>query len=253
MQNLKYEPEEIQQYLEQKMSANEKQEFEAYMSQNADFRKEVELKAFVIHKNRQEKRKEFAAIRDKHQKTKTIYLKKWWKVAAIVVFAVGLGIVSYQYIGEQQTAKELALQEWQTPKKWSSTRMGDKTASDLSEQIKEIYQAAYEKYEEGKSEEALAILAKTPNSEEAIKKENWLLTKELEAHIYFEQKKYKKAIAIYENLISRNIKGKGSAKMKLALCYLADEQAEKAKPILEELQHIGQFEEQAKNLLKAMN
>ena len=40
--------------------------------------------------------------------------------------------------------------------------------------------------------------------------------------------------------------------MKLALCYLADEQIEKAKSILEELQHLGQFEEQAKKLLKAI-
>ena len=257
MQNQKYEPEEIQQYLEQKMSANEKTDFESYMSQNADFRKEVELAAFVIHKSRQEKRQKFKKILNEHQrkeKTKTIKMAylKWWKVAAIVVCAVGLGIVSYQYIGEQQTAKELALQEWQQPKKWSSTRMGHEVKSNWSEELKAIYQEAYENYEQKNEEEALAILANLPSSSEVEKLKTWLMSKELEAHIYFEQKNYAKAIAIYENLAQRDIQGKGQIRMKLALCYLADEQTEKAKPILEELQHIQQFKEKSEKLLSVL-
>jgi len=250
MRLFKYKQEEIYQYLEQKLSKDKKVEFEAYMSQNSEFKKEVEFSAFVIHKNRQEKRKQFAAIRENHKKTKTVYLK-WWKVAAVFVLAIGLGIISYPYFG-QQSAQQLALQQWQTPKQWSSTRMGEETTSDLQEELKAIYQEAYQTFEQQKEQETLSVLEKMPMSDEAKQTKTWLLSKELEAHIYFEQKKYQQAATIYENLLQQDMEGKGQAKIKLALCYIADGQAQKAKPILEELLQLEQLKPQAEKLLKAL-
>ncbi len=252
MQKFKYVKDDIRQYLTQELSESKKIAFETYMAQNTAFEKEVAFMAFVIHKNKQAEREQFTELRKRHAAVATNY-RQWRKIAAAILLVVGLGILSYFYL-QQPSATQLALQEWQQPQSWSDTRMGSEAENEnkLNEQIKAIYKDAYEKYEQKNEQEALTILAKTPNSEEATKTKIWLTTKELEAHIYFEQKDYQKAISIYEDLTSRAIQGKGSAKMKLALCYLADKQNEKAKLILEELVHIKQLEKQAKKLLEAM-
>ena len=211
----------------------------------------------MLHKKRTAQRKAFRQMLAENDvsKKKTITKQlspKWWRMAAVLFLTAAISIISYQFFS-QQTPQELALQQWQTANPVSITKMSNGDGvNKVNKDLQVTFDLAYKAYKNKKYDSVLEILKNIPILDGNVSTELWQAAKELQAATYFEMQDYAAAVEIYKTILQQDVEARGQIKMKLALCYLADEQIEKAKSILEELQHLGQFEEQAKKLLKAI-
>lgn len=98
--------ENVENYLEDKMTSEEKHAFEKRVKEDADFRKEVIFYSGLLEKLKEEERREAKAVlneaHEKHFSAKGIQVKMYYRIAASVgIFFVFSGLAYFFFFSEK--------------------------------------------------------------------------------------------------------------------------------------------------------
>lgn len=170
----------------------------------------------------------------------TIKPRKWYYIAAVIVFFMVAGIVLNNI--SQPSYDSLVASYYQPYHQLNNAVRGDNdhTASPIDD--------AFDFYDRGDYEQAILILQKLP-SEEVTESSDFIYANALQA-----EKKYEEAEEIYARIIENNSIYKVGSQWYLALCKLALHKVKDAKVILEDVKHTNSsYASNAKSLLQELN
>lgn len=248
----------IDDYLNGNLSGQKLHDFEKKMEMDSDFREEVlmhkDVNELFTHMEIEEtKAKAKALIRQKEQKQPTIKAAKetipksiaannrqftWLKIAAVcLLFLLPILYFVPSLFTQQSTLPQLAETHFQAPENLDGIAFTRNTATITD--TKAMWLKANRQYQQKDYNEALLTLNQLNNSDTLA------LAKGI---CFYENKQVEKAIVSFEEVIANpqtqfDIK----ASWYLALAYLANEQSDKALPLLQKIkkEEVGFHKEAA--------